>query len=373
MPVDVRRLSIGRPAYRYPEWIGSTWIYNQHLMLDGDPNTFGTIVFFHEGFYPSGSFLAISPIYIEIPLWENKLWFYEVGIKIGNIDTSYGSYDSINTLLESWEVFFAGATNIVVPIQTYMPTRIYTEDLLFTTVCLKDYNNRNIVPFFEVFETSFSIFPPITSFTSPQNTTVKLTMNTQVIDKSVLDTTANFPLPQHSLGSESAFGMLFPRSTTLNVIPSIKIIIYFVFHCIPLVLGYLSRPLFSVKIYDIYVKVPSPTGDVYIWNENTGLSFVNSGGHTPIYDKDLSTYIQTSSSTPRRGILTVFPFRIQVPETPLRVYAKSPGGTPQTISYYTGVDTVPPSGSPTTQITVSDPGWYTLLTDSLVDWSYFII
>jgi len=368
MPVELRRLNIVVYNYRIPYWIDYNWYLEKERMLDGDPETFGRIIVSSSIGPVSGTFLVIFPLVLNIPVWGNKLWFYEVGVRLGNV---IRRPDSVNTTLVRWDVFFVGTTNIIPP--TYnQPARLVKDDLIFTTFCLRDYYNLNVLPLAEGYSTLMSITPPEITFTSPQNTTVKLTMSNLIIDKSQIDTSA-YPVTQYPLGSESAFDMLFPKVSVLNSITSLKILVYFVFQCQPNIVNESARPLLEVEIYDIYLKVPSPSGDVYIWDENTGLSFVNSGENTAIYDKDTSTYIQTSSSAPRRGILTVFPYRINVPGTPLKVYAKSSDGTPQMISYYTGVDTVPPPGSPTAQITVTDSGWYTLLTDSLVDWSYFII
>jgi len=380
MPIELRNLSIKTTprehVFNVPQGlVGYSRIVNQERMLDGDPTTFGAIEFFFPNQYWYGSFYAIAPFAIEIPIWEYKLWFYEVNIKIGRILTQTVTSPpslSYNLDLVRWEVFFIGTSRIRYPTYYGEEARIQKEDLLFTTVVLRDYELNNYLPLFEVMPTILAPYPPVTTFSSPQNTTIQLTMNTQVIDKSIVDT-STYSVPTHSLGSESAFGMLFPDPITLNAIPALKIVICFVFFCFPMDPNSIVIPIFSVEIYDIHLKVPSPSGDIYIWNENTGLSFVGSGINTPIYDGNLSTYMQTSSSSPKSGILAVFPKKVYAPGTPLKVYAKSSTEMPQTISYYTGIGTVPPSGSPTTQVTVNSPGWYTLLTDSYVNWSYFII
>lgn len=359
MPVVTRNFTPITPPYRYlrdKEEVTYS-IRNISFAIDGNPNTYATIALDtsvdlnpNEGFYLPIAFKLNSP----------PTWFYKIDVVVSSSYFTRGrvylffqvarslSLDSLNQLIINQPVIRSNTTPTYYspPIfwgQFVSPTRAYWRDYsttLYSSVL------RDMVIYDQ--EETITLIP--------------------------LSLTSNVLNPNRTSAStvyiDSAFnGLLAPRISQLQGSTELYVILqFFVINQ-----GSASTAVSGevAYIWDFSMTIPSPDGEVYVWDEVTGLSGPQTGGSSKVFDGSLTTYETVLPFSPRRGILVVYPTKKTIPR--LRVYASSPSG--RTLSFYNGVDTLPPTGTPSAQVSIgSSAGWYTVLSNQTdIQWAYLLV
>jgi len=343
-------------------------LINRQNATNGDPETYAQLVYYigdttfdyQEGFYFPVAFKLLSP----------PTWFYRIDVTasipnpIFSDQTKWGVYllfqvssglslGDIGGLIINQPVIKRHSTGKYSPAR-FQETKVHPSSLseaswsdytsiLYSSSYLNDFRlsgSKRTISFYPTAMTSTVLDPEQSS------------ASTKVVD--------------------SAFnGLLTPKISSLQVSSELYIILQFLLIRVGSSGSIYAGTYPIVNIWDISMTIPSPEGEVYVWNEMTGLSGPQTGSSSKVFDNSLTTYETVYPFSPRRGVLVVYPTKRTVPR--LRVYASSSGG--QTLSFYNGVDTLPPTGSPTAQVSIgSTAGWYTVLSDQTeIQWSYLLV
>jgi len=335
-------------------------VYYPQLAVDGNPNTASTIAI--------DSSVSLAPnegLYLPVAFKLNSppAWFYRIDVVVSS---NYGSpirnylffqvakslsLDSLNQLFinqpvlqhRTYSTFFPPIFRgqFVSPTMAGITYRDYSTSLYSSQVL------SEVFPFGVKTTISLLLTNPTSNVLNPNQNSVSVT------------------------SIDSAFnGLLAPRISQLQGSSELYIILQFLVINMGSSSDTLSRGAL-VYLWDISMTIPSPDGEVYVWNEMTGLTGPQTGVTSKVFDNSLTTYETVNPFSPKRGILVVYPTKRTVPR--LRVYASSSGG--QTLSFYNGVDTLPPTGSPAAQVSIgSTAGWYTVLSDQTeIQWSYLLV
>jgi len=338
-------------------------IYSPYLALDGDPNTAATIAI--------DSSTSLSPnegLYLPIAFKFNSppTWFYRIDVTVRAFFTSSPIYVYL---------FFQVAKSLDLdsPGQLFINQPVIKHNIITSRFSPLNFRGRFVSPTatgvsYRDYSLELYSSDVLYNLLVPQNTNKRISLL-------MSDSTSDVLNPNRTSVSptiiDSAFnGLLAPRIPQLQDSSELYVILQFFVvnrgsstHTVP------EGTL--VFIQDFSVTIPSPEGEVYIWDEMTGLSGPQTGSSSKVFDSNFTTYEVVRPSSPRKGILVVYPTKRTVPR--LRVYASSSGG--QTLSFYNGVDTLPPSGSPTAQVSIgTSAGWYDVLSDETeVQWAYLLV
>lgn len=362
VPVVTRNFTPIAPTdRRIVDMPGLTYtFYYPQLAVDGNPDTAATIVI--------DSSVSLSPnegLYLPVAFKLNSspAWFYRIDVSVQSL---YGppiyvylffqvakslSLDSPGQLLINQPVL-QHRTNLTFspPIfrgQFVSPT---TEGVTYRDYSLTLYPTQvlnNMIVTGQKKTISLLLTNPSSDVLNPEQDSVSIT------------------------NIDSAFnGLLAPKVSQLQNSSELYIILQFLIINQESSSYTLSKGA-VVYLWDFSITIPSPEGEVYVWDEMTGLSGPQTGSSSKVFDNSSATYETVHPFGPRKGILVIYPTKRTIPR--LRVYASSSGG--QTLSFYNGIDTLPPTGTPATQVTIgSTLGWYTVL-DSQTDiqWAYLLV
>jgi len=353
VPTD-RRL-IGMEGLTY------TFYYPQ-LSVDGDPNTSATIAIDAS----INNFAPTDGLYLPVAFKFNgpPTWFYKIEVTV----SSLGFPTGVNGFV-FFEVTGAISSENYVFIFINQPViQQRTGWLLYSPPLFRGYyvSNEKAVGYRDH---STSLYSPeflnrVYISTTKKTITFDLTVPVSNINGSTSETPTTTVI-------DSAFnGLLMPRISQLQGTSELYIILHF----LVINQGSSSQSLSQgalFRIWDFTATIPSPDGEVYVWDETIGLSGPQTGSSSKVFDGSLTTYETVYPSSPRRGILVVYPTKKTIPR--LKVYGYSSSG--QTLRFYNGVDTLPPTGSPSAQVSIGTTlNWYTVLNNQTeIRWSYLLV